>query len=325
MLIELTADVRRRNWLPSDLVEITRRSLSSRHVDLVTRLTAQAEPGEVVDIDAPAGVQVALDLAMLLRLLPPIADVTRTIGDTVGGPGSDAPPESSAVLAKVRSLLAKAESTEFPAEAEALSAKAQELIATYALDRYVAQLDDSQPREEMTVRRLWIDAPYVNAKAMLVDAVASANHCRSVLSAGLGFVTLVGQGADVEATELLVTSLLVQADRAMLRQGRLDHEPGRSRTRSFRQSFLVSYASRIGERLRQTSAQTVAGSDRSTELVPVMARHDELVQAATAELFPAITTRRTRASDHAGWMAGRAAADLARFDIRDGLTDQAAS
>jgi hypothetical protein len=229
------------------------------------------------------------------------------------------------VLAKVRALLAKAESTEFPAEAEALSAKAQELIATYALDRYAAQLDAPADDPSMTVRRLWIDAPYVEAKALLVDAVAVANHCQSVLSTSFGFVTLVGHGADVDATELLVTSLQVQADRAMLRLARTDHGQGGSTSRSFRRSFLVSYASRIRERLRHAADEALATSARSNELVPVMARNDERVREVTAELFPEITSRRTAVSNYAGWVAGRAAADLARLGIRDGLTDQAAS
>jgi hypothetical protein len=56
-----------------------------------------------------------------------------------------------------------------------------------------------------------------------------------------------------------------------------------------------------------------------------MARNDERVREVTAELFPEITSRRTAVSNYAGWVAGRAAADLARLGIRDGLTDQAAS
>ena len=41
------------------------------------------------------------------------------------------------VLAWVRGLLAKAESTQFPEEAEALSAKAQELMNRHAFERAV--------------------------------------------------------------------------------------------------------------------------------------------------------------------------------------------
>jgi hypothetical protein len=84
----------------------------------------------------------------------------------------------------------------------------------------------------VTARRLWIDQPYVSAKSMLVHAVAEANRCQSVLSESLGFCTLIGEPADLEAVELLVTSLLVQANAAMLRYGQQADRRGASRTRS---------------------------------------------------------------------------------------------
>src|SRR5438552_3000516 len=59
--------------------------------------------------------------------------------------------------------------------------------------------------------------------------------------------------ADLDAVELLFTSLLVQANAAMIRAGGKKDEYGRSRTRSFRQSFLVPYAIRIGERLAEAT------------------------------------------------------------------------
>lgn len=325
VLAELTAAVVRRGWTPTDLAEVTRRRLSVRHLPLVAALTGENAVGVTSLLGDPTAVNLARQVAALFRLLPQIADVNAPPRVGPGGQAGTAAGASSQMLAKVRALLAKAESTEFPAEAEALSAKAQELIATYALDRYAAQLAGEEPEAGMTVRRLWIDRPYVGAKATLIHSVADANHCRSVFSPQFGFVTLVGQAADVEATELLVTSLQVQADRAMLRHGRPDDRFGPSRTRSFRQSFLVSYASRIGERLRQAAEVTFATSSRSKDLVPVVARNDERVRAVTAELFPEVTTRRTASSNYAGWVAGRAAADLAQFDIRGGLTDQAAS
>ncbi len=319
LLAELIASALHRNWTPTDLTEITRRKLSMRHVELVALLVAQAGRGELVDLAAEV-FPIARAVAALLRMLPPIPDVTqRPKPGRHDGENS----ASAGVLAKVRALLAKAESTEFPAEAEALSAKAQELIATCALDRYAAQLDGPGPDGAMTVRRLWIDAPYVEAKSLLVDAVAEANHCKAVLSTYFGFVTLIGQASDVDAVELLVTSLQVQANRAMLRHGRIEVRAGESRTRSFRKAFLVSYASRIRERLRQTTSETLVSSGRSSELVPVMARHDERVRAVTAELFPEIETRRTTISNREGWMAGRAAADLARLDIREPVTREA--
>lgn len=332
------------NWTPTDLAEITRRALSAHHVPLVAALVAEETDRHPASTIAPAwrdelramgprhaadlgdaDVQLALAVLALFHTLPHLAEVIPPPGArtrTRHGSGSGAP---SAVLAKVRALLAKAESTEFPAEAEALSAKAQQLIATYALDRHAAQLDAPEPAAEVAVRRLWVDPPYVDAKALLVDAVAAANHCRAVFATHFGFVTLVGQSADLEATELLVTSLQVQADRAMLRPGRVDDPAGRSRIRSFRRSFLVSYATRIGERLRHTVDETLTASSRSKELVPVLARSDERVRTVTEELFPQLVSRQTRISNAQGWVAGRAAADLADFGVRRQVGDQAAS
>jgi len=63
------------------------------------------------------------------------------------------------------------------------------------------------------------------------------------------FTTVVGFPSDLDSTELLFTSLLVQATRAMTQAKPTADEYGRNTTRSFRQSFLTAYASRIGERL----------------------------------------------------------------------------
>lgn len=68
--------------------------------------------------------------------------------------------------------------------------------------------------------------------------------------------TVVGFLADLDAIELLFTSLLVQASAAMLRAGAKRDAHGRSRTGAFRQSFLIAYATHIGERLSQATEHT---------------------------------------------------------------------
>jgi hypothetical protein len=67
---------------------------------------------------------------------------------------------------------------------------------------------------------------------------------------------VVGFASDVEAVELLFTSLLVQAQAALQAAGARKRGDGSSRTRSFRQSFLVAYATRIQERLGRVAEQT---------------------------------------------------------------------
>jgi hypothetical protein len=238
------------------------------------------------------------------------------------------------MLGKIRSLLAKAESTEFAEEAEALSARAQELMAKYSIDH--ALLAAESGREETPGgRRIAVDNPYEAPKVSLLQTVAQANRCSPVWSKEIGLVTVIGFPADLDAVELLFTSLLVQANTAMLRAGGKQDAYGRSRTRAFRQSFLVSYAIRIGERLAEAAShaeqeavaeQQAAGGAREgganasganvsggTDLVPFLAARQEAVDDAVDAMFGTSLkrSRSPRVTDAEGWSSGRAAADLA--------------
>jgi hypothetical protein len=205
-------------------------------------------------------------------------------------------------LSRVRALLAKAESSSFPEEAEALSAKAQELMTRHALDRVLVEAGPELPAS----RRIWLDTPYVDAKSLLVHVVAQANRCRAVYDSRWDFVTIVGDEDDLDAVALLTTSLLVQATRAMIA------DPD-GRDRAFRKSFLVSYATRVGERLDQAAEATIAESPDPDRLLPVLASHDLAVEAAFTTLFPAVVSKSVTVRSHEGWHAGRSAADRARL------------
>ena len=216
-------------------------------------------------------------------------------------------------LARVRALLAKAEAPDFPEEAEALSAKAQDLMSRYSLHQSVADYDRNR-QPVAAGQRMWIDSPYAGAKALLVQAVATANRCRAVWAESLGFVTVIGAETEIDLVELLTTSLLVQANRAMLVAGRQVSSRGQTRTRSFRQSFLVAYATRIGERLNTTNA-AVTAEMADSRLLPVLAARSQAADELTDRLFPSMRHRSVSVSNRAGWGAGRAAADLALFDV----------
>ncbi|KDN84803.1 hypothetical protein KCH_33300 [Kitasatospora cheerisanensis KCTC 2395] len=107
--------------------------------------------------------------------------------------------------------------------------------------------------DEPAALRIGVDNPYEGPKTMLLDAVAAANRCRVVWAKEFGFCTLIGFDADLDAVELLYTSLLVQATSAMQRAGSRKHKDGAARTKAFRQSFLVAYAARIRERLAEAT------------------------------------------------------------------------
>lgn len=217
------------------------------------------------------------------------------------------------VLSRVQALLAKAESSEYPDEAEALSAKAQELMHRHSFERALLDADEHRAQTADS-SRVWLEAPYVDAKAHLVDAVAGANRCRAVYDGRYGFTSLVGESLDLEITELLIASLLIQASRAMRAEGSQITQSGTSRTRSFRQSFLVSYATRIGERLREAeSAEQQAAED--SRLLPVLADRHAAVEETLDSMFPNLTQKSVSISNGAGWQAGREAADNADLTI----------
>ena len=88
---------------------------------------------------------------------------------------------------------------------------------------------------------------------------------------------------------------------------------GRSRTRSFRQSFMVAYATRIGARLREAAAagEAAAEEEHGASLLPVLAARDEAVKEACEAAFPELHRRSMAATNASGWYAGLAAAEVA--------------
>ena len=242
-------------------------------------------------------------LVVLERLLP-LPGTARPAAQSTAQ--EHAVPADERLLGKIRALLAKAESTEFAEEAEALSARAQELMAKYSIDHALLAAESGRT-EEPGGRRIAVDNPYEAPKASLLQTVAQANRCRVVWSKELGLVTVIGFPADLDAVELLFTSLLVQANSAMLRAGAKRDAYGRSRTRAFRQSFLVSYAIRIGERLSEASghAEQQAAAEQAAraaggasaggkDLVPFLAARHQAVDDAVDAMFGGTLTPAAR-------------------------------
>jgi hypothetical protein len=273
----------------------------------------------------------AMELLFLLVHLPVLPQLCPLPG--TARPGAAARPGVAAgnerILGKIRALLVKAESTEFTEEAEALSARAQELMAKYSIDHALLAAEAGSRKDEPASRRLPADNPYEGPKAQLLEQVAKANRCRTVWYKNLGMSAVIGFSADLDAVELLFTSLLVQANTAMVRAGAKRDRYGRSRTRAFRQSFLVSYAIRIGERLAGATGDAerqVAAQAPGRNLLPVLAARHQAVDDAVDEMFgDRISYHRTgRASDSEGWYSGRAAADTAALDSHREVTAESA-
>ena len=312
------------HWEGAEIERQAERRLGARHATYVRALT---EGG--LDVDRWASQQrlavvdalaCAVEVLALLLSLPPLP----RLGPSTGTARRPSPSSADhRMLEKVRALLGKAESTTFPEEAEALSSKAQELMARHAIDAAMVgagagsaaggAVDDGP-----TGMRLPVDDPYASAKYILLSEVASANRCRAVWSKGLGFSTVLGFESDLMFVEILYTSLLVQATSAMVAAGAQVDRSGRSRTRSFRQAFLLAYATRIGHRLKDAEAasRAAAAETYGEALLPVLGDRTAAVEAASAAAFPGAISRSVSISNAAGWAAGAAAADLASLSGR---------
>ncbi|KUL60457.1 DUF2786 domain-containing protein [Streptomyces sp. NRRL S-1521] len=322
----------RHGWQPADVLRLVRRDLDEPHAGLAaalirteTRRYAHLPPRWAAQLaglapaeDAPSRDRFSratthLELYRLLLRLPPVEPVGPPPGETVPGPAEGEP----RTLTRVRALLAKAEATGYPQEAEALTAKAQELMARHSLDEALLAAR-THAKDTPGACRIGVDAPYETAKAILLDAVASANHCRAVWNEAYGFSTVVGFEADLEAVELLHTSLLVQGTAAMTKAEAAQRAGGRKRTRTFRQTFLLAFAHRMGDRLAEAGDHAVTEAAETTaetrnSLLPALATRDMAVTDRAQRMFPETTATRVRgATDAEGWTHGTAAADRAR-------------
>ncbi|MFB8025207.1 MULTISPECIES: DUF2786 domain-containing protein [unclassified Streptomyces] len=333
-----------RGWQPADVVRTVRRELDETGAALVSALVTAETAGygqlpprwadQLAAMPAPAPrnrpdrftyASALLGLYRLLLRLPAIEPAGPQPGTSATGAPAGPPAHGEPrMLTRIRALLAKAEATGFPEEAEALTTKAQELMARHSLDEALLAAR-THSADTPGALRIGVDAPYESAKAVLLDSVASANRCRAVWNSDLGFTTVVGFEPDLEAVELLFTSLLVQGDAAMTKAEAGQRAGGRKRTKTFRQSFLMAYAQRLGSRLAADTARVTAaaGSEDAGSggsgggpgaLLPVLAARDVAVTDTAERMFPRTTTTRLRgATDAEGWTHGTAAADRARM------------
>jgi Protein of unknown function (DUF2786) len=340
-------------WQPADLVRIVSRRLRPPHLRLlqtavVTELARY--PTDTVDPRwleqlAEAGISrwwphyltgteacalryagsrqdFATEVAELvdhLRSLPQLERLSPLPGTASPAGHGPRPEVDDRVLARVRALLAKAESTTFPAEAETFTAGAHALMARHRIDHVLLAASGRPSDDGPSAQRLGVDAPYEWPKVCLLNSVAKPNDCRVVWHKPLGFCTVLGHAGDLRAVEVLFTSLLVQATTSLTRDSSVARR--RSSTRGYRQTFLLSFATRIGERLTETTqqqtAEAVASQNDGERLLPVLASRSAAVDQVVATMFPDLRPVSSRTTlDPQGWAGGRAAADLAGLDPR---------
>lgn len=234
---------------------------------------------------------------------------------------------STAVLAKVRKLLAKAEDpAASPAEAESYTAKAAQLIADHGIDAALLAADDPGS-DRVADRVVRLDAPYAQEKAQLLGTVALGARCRAVLRRTVSAegvsehsVHLFGHESNLERADLLFTSLLLQST------GRLARTPvprGEHKA-AFRRSWLAGFRISISERLAQAeeaaearadSRQAASGRSAGLVLADRSREVDQVLQREYPHLRSAQQRRLSGSGTYDGYVAG-ATADLGGTRLR---------
>ncbi len=215
------------------------------------------------------------------------------------------------MLEKVRKLLAKAEDPGCtPEEAAALNDKAAELVAKYGVD--MALLAAASPENDHVGDRvIAVLAPYALDKSGLLGTIAGALRCRSVRrkewinGASAYAMHLFGFASDLERTELLYTSLLVQASYGLAAAP----VPPWETPAAFRRSWLLGFTQAVGKRLREAeqraSSQASTSRDRTaTSVELVLADRGDRVDRRVAEIYPQLGTAAPRRLMGSGSMGG---------------------
>lgn len=159
-------------------------------------------------------------------------------------------------LRRIRRLVVLAEDPgATPAEAQACREKAERLMAQYGIDAALVAADGTG-RVGITDLFVRLDAPFVRDKAMLAVHVAHAMRCQSVIVGAEPSISVhvFGLDADVRCTEILVTSLLVQASRELgaVKIPRHEH------VAAFKRSWWQGFSQAVYVRLRETMDVVVA-------------------------------------------------------------------
>lgn len=195
------------------------------------------------------------------------------------------------ILTRIRKILAKAENpAASPEEAEAYTAKAAELIAKYGIDRaLLAHRDPSS--DSIGDRVVVVDPPYALDKAALLQQVAVQLRCASIqrsrylAGAKELSIHLFGFESDLTRTELLYTSLLLQATSTLARTP----APFGESVAAFRRSWLAGFTRAVTNRLReaetraqQQAAQQTGRTTQEGERSVALVLADRTQEAASA-------------------------------------------
>lgn len=238
---------------------------------------------------------------------------------------------SESKLAQVRAMLAKAERTDNEHEADAYKAKAMQLIVKYGIDEALLAAHDGLESSRVQTQELTVEAPFAQEKVNLYNAVGWHMGIRitykKVWKSGLPYrenrsdrqvvkVTAYGRKGDLEAAEILYTSLLLQQASEFTRVGGHGYDEFGQDRAAYRRSWLEAYAGTINVRMRDEYAKQTASTPGAGL---VLVDKEKQVTDALRQAEPDAKNEKPRKLSGKGWADGYHAA--LRADIGTGADE----
>jgi len=230
---------------------------------------------------------------------------------------------SEAMAQKIKSLLTKAERSDFPEEAEAFSAKAAELMAKHAIDQAQVMADEGKQFVDIEHRRYTVGSPYSADRMYLVAQVAEAlggsayffkqprdgSKTRTNSKDHNTYAALVGFSSDLDSIESMLESLNKQMERARARAVSRENFWGMGDKKVWNSTFIRTYAFRIGDRLKEAYEAELAVATGGAAIV--LRDKRQLIEQELQERKIGKSGKSSRQYNSRGAAAGRTAADSA--------------
>ena len=214
---------------------------------------------------------------------------------------------------KIAALLAKAERTDNEHERDAFNAKAEQLMLKYGIEQAELQAAGKVKPEDIIEIRMEFGGSYGIIMPTFIHSVARALGNINVLKSKSWdgkkyYVYVIGHKSDVEAAEMLINSLQLQAMTAMKRWWKsYEYRPILSGMEAYkaRRQFIASFGQGAGDRIRSERKVEEANVSAGTALVLVGKK--EAVDKWMHEQHNVGKGRGGAAGSHHGGQAGRAA------------------
>ncbi|QOH59907.1 DUF2786 domain-containing protein [Rhodococcus rhodochrous] len=228
------------------------------------------------------------------------------------------------ILARIKALLAKADSVEGTPEADTFRDKAFELLAKYGIDESMTRTAGGDgPIPGDTMRAATFSYPedmYGYEKMLLVHRVGQALHCSAVQLRNENTIQLFGLARHMERAKFLIDLLMPQMINSASKARpanpfeRLDLQAAKRDLQSHRAEYMVGFADTVHERIKESERRAAGDYDREqggTGAAVQLASDFDRARRAMQKKYPNLVSARGKRYGGEGYSAGRAAGNAA--------------